>query len=408
MTDVTNDAFISLFKAACIKCYGVALSAPLSETESKHFSNKILEETGLVIGAKSIKNYSIYILGKADAKPENPSIATLDTLARYVLQAPYISETDRKNNQSHYPFWFQYRNQFAAEMGNSPEKSSSEHVKNVSGNQPVSKKKKSINVYLIVVAVAIIIAIVAVFFFTKTGAGPEQFADNFKNVQEDSLASRGWFVQNRDEKWWERRGEYPAHLMLFTLRGDNWADSANAPAIKNLLLRKVSSDCFTTEIHLDNFMPLKRWQQAGILLLEDTTSSSRSLRLSLAYNDFFGGFDKPSEIIIQAISSQGNEANHPEEILHYPAFSLAEEKDSIVRSNLQKSALKIEKTGNHFRFLYATGEVENFAFKELLSKELPIQPKYVAIFALQGFVKDTHYIPAYFKFFSLFSSPCEK
>ncbi len=35
----------------------------LSETESKHFSNKIFEETGLVIGAKSIKNYHFILPG---------------------------------------------------------------------------------------------------------------------------------------------------------------------------------------------------------------------------------------------------------------------------------------------------------------------------------------------------------
>ncbi|HEV8084154.1 MAG TPA: hypothetical protein VGP55_13185, partial [Chitinophagaceae bacterium] len=90
-------------------------------------------------------------------------------------------------------------------------------------------------------------------------------------VQDDSLKKHGWFVQEKDELWWNRRHQMPSHLTLFTLRGDNWADSANnKPVIKNLLLRKITSDCFTAEIHLDKFVPMHRWQQAGILLLEDT------------------------------------------------------------------------------------------------------------------------------------------
>jgi len=58
-----------------------------------------------------------------------------------------------------------------------------------------------------------------------------------------------------------------------------------------------------------------------------------------------------------------------------------------VITNLQKSALRIEKSGTHFRFLYATGQAENFAFKEIMIKDIVLYPKYIGIFALGGFVK---------------------
>ena len=62
MNDLDALAFSALFKEAYQKCFGHAINESLSETESKLFSNEIFDQTGLVIGPKSIKNYSLYIL----------------------------------------------------------------------------------------------------------------------------------------------------------------------------------------------------------------------------------------------------------------------------------------------------------------------------------------------------------
>lgn len=82
--------------------------------------------------------------------------------------------------------------------------------------------------------------------------------------------------------------------------------------------------------------------------------------------------------------------------------------DSLVIQNLQKSALRIEKNGLHFRFLYAAGQAENFAFKEALSKDLSFKPKYVGIFAFKGFVEDLNNLPVKFKYFNLKTTNCGK
>jgi Beta xylosidase C-terminal Concanavalin A-like domain len=389
MKDLNNESFINLFKEACQKCFGFPLTSPLSETESKHFANKIFEETGLVIGAKSIKNYSSYIVNGIEAKQENPSVSTLDTLARYLLNAPYTDEVQRKNKESHYPYWFQYKSKLSI-----PGKT--DHPKRQPGKR---------NVILIAVAIVAALFVLVLMFHKEAG---KNFVDNFHSVQDDSLAAHGWFVKAKDELWWRRRNEAPSHLTLYTLRGDNWPDSVNSPVIKNLLLRKISSGCFTAEIHLDNFMPKQNWQQAGMLLLEDTTFTGKSVRLSLAYNDFFGGYSKPKEIIIQVMGLDGNNLSKPEEIAHLPIFSIVPGQQDLVTNNLQKSGLKIEKNGKHFRFLYSAGPIENFAFKEAFSCDLELRPKFIGIFALQGFVNDTNYVPAHFKFFSLSNGPCGK
>lgn len=389
MNDLDASAFSALFREAYQKCFGHPMANPLSETESKLFSGKIFDQTGLVIGQKSIKNYSFYILNSSDGKGENPSVATLDTLARYVLNAPYTDETQRKNKESHYPYWFQYKDQFYK-----------------SSKKPV-KKRRWVPVVIIFLVIALIAALIII-LLPNADQKSESFTENFQSVAEDSLISRGWFVQSKDTGYWNRRDDKPGHLTLFTLRGDNWPDSGEVPGIKNLLLRKISSDCFTAEIRLTDFIPKQNWQQAGILIMEDTTFTGKTVRLSLMYNDFSGGAPISREILIQAFTALGKNFNKPEEIANQPIFYLDSARQNITLINLQNSALKIEKQGKRFRFLYANGQMENSAFKELASREVDMKPKYIAIFALKGFVNDADNIPAYFKFFSLAGNPCDK
>src|SRR4051812_12274163 len=107
MNSLDFSVFVNLFRQACMKCFGHPLEEPLSETESKLLYNKIFGQTGLTIGWKSLKNYSIFVFAGSD-KQENPSTATLDTLARYVLDAPYTTETERKEKEPHFPYWYRY------------------------------------------------------------------------------------------------------------------------------------------------------------------------------------------------------------------------------------------------------------------------------------------------------------
>ncbi len=388
MMDLNNEVFINLFKESYQKCFGVPLTKSMSETESKHFANKVYENTGLVIGAKSIKNYSLYILDRSEAKQENPSVATLDTLARYVLNAPYTDEVKRKADEGHYPYWFQYKS------------------KTLKPETKKIKRKLLHPNYFYFIALIIILVVFLLIRFTRQQKENE-LVENFFSVQRDSLAKHGWIIKSEDKAWWAKRNEYPGELTLFTLRGDNWPDTVNEPDIKNLLLKKITADCFSTEVHLDNFIPNREWQQAGILLMEDTTFKSKCIRFSIGYNDFFGGFARPPEIIIQAISTSGKGYNRPEEILHLPVFSIEQGEEAIINNNMQRSALRIERNKNRFRLLYSMGPVENFAFKEALSKDIDFKPNYVGIFALKGFVNDSITVPVRFNFFSLLNMPCE-
>jgi hypothetical protein len=386
MNDLDALAFSALFKEAYQKCFGHVMTETLSETESKLFSAKIFDQTGLVIGPKSIKNYSFYVLNSA-TREENPSVATMDTLARFVCNAPYTDEVQRKNKESHYPYWFKYKNDFYQ-----------------SYKKPVKKKFP----YLIPILLAVIVIAIAAFLFFSGNPRQETFTDNFISLNEDSLSTRGWMIQLKDEDYWQKRNEQPGSLTLFTLKGDNWPDSANKPGIKNLLIRKIASDCFTTEVHLTGFIPEQNWQQAGILLMEDTNFIGKTLRLSVSYNDFSGGFPKSREIIIQAIASQGKDFYKPEELSHHVIFKIDSANENMIKENLAHSALRIEKNGTKFRLLYANGSMANSAFKEVISKDIDMKPKYVALFALRGFVDSSSAIPARFDFFSYNPEKCDE
>jgi hypothetical protein len=391
MNDSDTSVFISLFNEACENCFGFKITRPLAEPDSRHMSNKIFDQTGLVIGAKSIKNYSLFVLSGKDSKRENPSIATLDTLARYVLDAPHTDEINRQQNESDYPYWFRYR---------------SKHTERI--NRPkifLENVRRSAFPYFIG------LLIVVGFFVGNTIFRKEKyvnFTDNFNSVNADSLYKRGWIVRDVDTNWWNKRAENPGHLTLYTLRGDNWPLGDNPAGIPNLLTRKVETDCFTVEIHLSDFIPVRNWQQAGILLSEDLRFTGKMIRLSISYNDFFGGYTKPPEIIVQAIcSSESGSISKPEELAHFTLFSLEPFNKSLVENNLAKSALKIEKKGLHYRFLYTTGPGESFTFKEIASGDFNLRPEFVSIFSIQGWSEQVNIIPAKFDSFHLTGIRCK-
>jgi len=379
--------FTELFKAAYEKCFAQTIKNPMTEIESKVFCNKVLEQTGLSIGWKSVKNYSFFIIDANRAKSENPSVATLDTMSRYVLGAPYTNEIQRKNNEGHHPYWFLYKEKFP----------------------PASKKQKSARwVVGVIIGIGGLILVVFCLLYFKwiTTSKNEQFTDSFGHLDEVTMTKNGWFLQSKDSIYWNKRGENQGELTLFTLKGDNWPDLSAKPVIKNLLLRKITSDCFMAEIHLSNFKPAEEWQQAGILLLEDTVLTGKSVRLSIAFNDYFAGTKRPNETLVQAITYTGKGFDKPEEIVHKPILY----PDSVVNNpalnkNLENPALKIEKHGIKFRFLFAGGARENGAYKELASQDFDMHPNYIGIFAIKG-LTNSKVMPARFKFFSLTTYPC--
>ena len=389
MNDIDHGAFRALFGEACFKCFGHVVDEPMTETESKLLYNKVFEETGLVIGWKSLKNYSAFLFG--DGKPENPSVATLDTLSRYVQEATYTTEAERKNTAGHFPFWFGYRERWLQRRP-------------LAVDRPAVRETRGWWLMGTLLAAAILGVICVSFFFWPRGN--VSFRDDFRSLNLDSMEGRGWWVVSPDTVYWNKRGDLGSGVVLYTLEGDYWPDSVHRPVIRNLLQRRIPCDCFTMELHLNQFIPRQNWQQAGILLSEDTGFMGKSFRVSIAYNDYNGIYPRSGTILLQAITSSST--RKPEEIAHVTLFTA----DSLRRhpalmKNLEHSALRIEKRGDRIRILYADGILENTSFREIAVHEFSMQPRYVGLFALKGFVDSSDAIPARFNYFSLDCEACK-
>nr|WP_294944995.1 hypothetical protein [uncultured Mucilaginibacter sp.] len=384
MEEPEKKVFSQLYREAYSRCFGSPLLQPITETEGKLFQQQLLDHTGLTVGWRSLKNYSFFVLNKKTR--ENPSVASMDTLARFVLKAPYTNDIDRKNDESHHPYWFMYRERHLAEAV-APEIT----PKNFGWLRP---------------ALAAILLLLAAYMWYQRNSSVS-LTENFDDVSDMYLQDNNWQVFNKDDAYWNKRGDSAQGLTLFTLPGDNWPDSVAQPQIKNLLIRPLPKGCFVTELQMEDFIPAAEWQQAGLLLMQDSSLNSPSMRISLAYNDFFGGFKKPDEVLVQAISTPGN-GGKPEEFIHNTVLTLdSTVQKTIVLSNLKRTALRIEKQGNRYRLLYAGGAAANAAFKELAVKELTLQPRYIGIFALKGSVPSTPVAPVKIKKFMLASIACE-
>jgi hypothetical protein len=173
-------------------------------------------------------------------------------------------------------------------------------------------------------------------------------------------------------------------------------------------VRPLSSDCFDVDVRLTSFFPRQNWEQAGILLLEDTTLTGRSARMSIGYNDFSGGFPQTREVIVQAITSLGQRAGKPEEFVHQRLFAVDSTIEPLVRQNLESTALRIEKRGSHLRLLYSAGPLKNGAFREVGRTDFDFQPTIVALFAIKGFVSQSEVVPVHIDAFSQAEVACSR
>ena len=386
MKETDARAFAQLFQDAYQKCFATPFRTPLTESESHHFSVAITEATGHEIGGKSLRNYSQYLLGRSQGKLENPSTPTLDALARYITGAPRTQDGGQRGKRD-YGGWFRYK----AALQQSPHRA-----------PPLP---------LALAAAALGIALLVLLFTGFPGGNrttDRGFTDDFNDVAGNALSGRGWSVLSIDTSHWAARGARPGHLTLFTLQGDNWPQIGAAPGIKNLLVRPVPSDCFVAELRLTGFVPQHNWQQAGLLLIEDTAFQGKSLRLSLGYNDFAGGFPGTREIIIQGVTSLGRDVTNPEEIVHQRLFVVDSATAPLIAQNLNATALRIEKLGRRVRLLYSVGAMRNAAFKEAARTEFDMRPAYIGVFALKGAASRAEAMPVYVDAFSVTTRQCPR
>ncbi|TDX02394.1 DUF1349 domain-containing protein [Dinghuibacter silviterrae] len=441
-------AFKQLFRDACRRCFRRELSVPLSATESKFLCAEVLSETGAPIAWRTVQQHSLWVHLEVaeESRQTGPTGVMLEALARYVAAAgdagvrggaaaasgaaatPGPTEGDGGPAEGPYPFWFRYKEAFhrdrlpavVHELG-LPDahlvprglakrfffhtfRGAEQFI--LWGKLLVPERIRhswlAWLAFLLLTSLAVVWG-VREYYARKTNT----FTDTFTQVAGDSLYTRGWMRVDPDSTWWNRRTDNPGALTLFTLQGDNWPDSSANPWIGNLLLRPLGGDCFTAEVQFSGFTPTANWQQAGLLLMEDTSLRARSVRISIAYNDYFEDYVQPRQIIVEGVSSASDPNRKPEEFLHKTLYLLGWGKDSLIYESMHHTALRIEKRGTSYRFLYAGGQTDNFIFQEVGSRSIYFTPRYIALFALKGFGRPAQELPVQVRFFSVQTGACE-
>lgn len=372
MNPLDESAFEKLFNDAYHKFFGRVMTTPLSEIESTLFAGDILEETGLLIDSIHLRNYSSFILATPESRQEKPPVSSLDTLARYVVGAPHTDHIQRREKESHYPYWFKYRDNFFR-----------------STDTP-HKKKWLFPFAMIFMGLAIVATLVVVSL--GIGETPLVFNDNFNAVSDDSLYQKGWFVEQKDTVSWNKRTERPGHLTLYTLPGE-WPYYSKSPWVKNRVLKKIKADCFAVEADLSDFIPDNNWKQAGIMLLEEASFAGKVASFSLSHDNIRkDGKTSPQIIVLAALYEPG--AKKPE-FEYKTLFTLDVQGQSNASADLKRSKFQLWKEGNKIKVLFSAGE-EGDKKQEGFTKVFSIQPRYIGLYATSAFNDTTQSIPAAF------------
>lgn len=225
-------------------------------------------------------------------------------------------------------------------------------------------------------------------YLEKTRTQP--FSDNMDEVSDEALYAKGWLIADKDESEWQRFAK-SGHLALSTLRGDNWVNNYQPEAkIINMVYRKLDCDCCTVTARLTDFDPMKNWQQAGLMFLEEPDFSGRSMRMTFAVHQEENGRPRKK---LQILPMQESRIPYNKTVM-----TLNEEMD------LSQISLQIRKDGDQFEFLYYL-EGSFSSYYTVVRIDFRMTPGYVALVAFQGFVEEdgrpvsADTIPAYFDYF---------
>ena len=378
--------FETLFRETCFHFLQQDFAGQLSEIEAKRLSNDIRDKTGLILGWKSLKNYSVSV--NNSGKTENPSLASLDTLARYVLQAPSTDEIARKESGSPYEYWYKYLDR------------QSDLKPNEENPRKERKKSNRTNLFLILLALA---GIASWWYYLPIKRPLRSYATDFNNLKVNQLVAEQWEVLNLDSTFFNQSSMAGENLILYTLKGDNY----EAPDIRNVMSHPVKQSCFSTEIFLRDFVPVENWQQAGLILYQNQNDLRTSIRISMVYNNFFGGYQQEDQILIQILSLHAPNQTKPVLLKQHPLFNNVTNDVDLVRQNLRHSAIRIVYNDGLLKVYFANGMSNIFAYQEIFVGQVAFTPDYIGLFASSGNCVEEHIIPVRIAEFKLTEGICK-
>ena len=359
----------------------------LSETEANSLAVLIEERTGMTISGKTIINFINAIL-KDTPNKINPSLVSLDTLARYCLDIPRGSDQERKK-QNNYIYWYQYCEQLRNGNYQTYEPSIQKEIPNNNIEEENPFLNKNNKRRWIALFISLFFLILTLFLMPQKTTNYTQNFD-FSTPQQliDSLKRDGWIIIDEDSAFLYKQNR-PGALTLYTLAGDYWVKPKEEPIIKNLLLKKINcGSCCEIIIKIDDFRPDCRHQQVAIMIFgSDFSKNAPHLRYALLNTDtdqweYFQSIYIPL-CIYEIVNNTGKVlyANSP-----YDSFDAKlPRKDFIIRLRYTNNSYILSGMSDY----EWTGEKEFYR-----NSDTNFKPKYIALAAFHGLTHDD-YIPLY-------------
>ncbi|MCB0836711.1 MAG: hypothetical protein KDD99_08640 [Bacteroidetes bacterium] len=350
------------------------LSSPLrllKSGEAETLSVYISEETGQRISGKSIREFVKNVLSQGE-RGSKPSLASLDILARYILEIDKDSVDDV--SLVNYQSWFDYKKRIVVPSQNT-------------SNLDVHKSRKKRRVYFYFLLAIPLILIFAFWGNDLTINSKEIFEENFNDLSDAELAKRGWFLQDPDPYYWNQRNlnnqsnDTSRYLTLFTLRGDNWVANEK-PYIKNRLIRPINVEHkYEIEFDIKDFFPNQNFQQCGFMLMDDTLFDKDLLRVCITTSRY--PRSRGEYFSLQALVFDNGTTSRPTEYSK-PFFSLTypnEAYDQMI-CHYSYMSIKLVCENKKIRILASYGENKAKSYSDR-TKEFSIDftPKYISLYA---------------------------
>lgn len=147
---------------------------------------------------------------------------------------------------------------------------------------PVVPPKRRLNAWAIgftLLVLLIIVSYIVPYFQPKS---PKSWRENFYDTSVEGLRAHGFGWQNFDSVWWSKQLRQGS-LTLYTLAGDYWVKPGEPKIIRNMIYKKISGDCFTIIVKVDDFDPQQNCQQLTVFLFDERASRETHLRAGISY-----------------------------------------------------------------------------------------------------------------------------
>lgn len=302
---ITEESFPA-FKKLLKDIFNLALSKTIESVNDNDYevlSNLMFDALSTKIVKPTIKEF-VEASRKDNYQLINPRYSSLKILVLfldYCLEKKFLGKTENKSDEF---YWYEYLKYYKRSLENeelvytNQNNSDKDKSHNNTFKESISLKPKDAHsafqfsnyrfkhwaIVILIVAFFGVMTPVYLSFKNRSFI----LIENFSNISEDTLFSKGWFLIDKDSAYWNKRNLKAKSLTLYTLVGDYWIRNRDSSRrlIKNNLIyhlpHKLSN--FEAEVEIDDFFPDKCCQQAGFIFLKDTSDLANNFRYTVSKN----------------------------------------------------------------------------------------------------------------------------